>query len=81
MAKKRWIVASALAVVFLLGTAVPLRAWEGDEKCERRIHKAEQNLEKAVRKHGEHSEQAERRRHEVQEARERCRHDHDRDRR
>jgi len=80
MANKRGILATTLAVLFLLAAAVPLRASADDEKCERRVHKAEQNLEKAVRKHGEYSQQAEQRRRELEEARERCRHDHDSDR-
>ncbi len=55
-----------------------------DEKCERRIHKAEDALRDAERHHGEHSRQAEQRRRQLEEAREKCRHDrdhdHDRDR-
>lgn len=79
MAKKREVLGSTLAVLLVFTAAVPLRASDDDRKCERRVHKAEQNLEKAVRKHGEYSQQAERRR-ELEEARERCRHDHDSDR-
>lgn len=77
MANKRVILATTLAVLLALGAAVPVLALDDDEKCERRIHKAEQNLEKAVRKHGEYSKQAEQRRRELEEARERCRHDRD----
>ena len=76
----------ALLSMALLGVAaVPARA-DGDdhrdgdhERCERTVHKAEQNLEKAVHRHGEHSRQAEQRRHQLEELRERCHMgDHDR---
>jgi F0F1-type ATP synthase epsilon subunit len=78
MTKKPGIVATILAALFLFGSAIPVRALD-DDRCERRIHKAEENLQKAIRKHGEHSRQAEQKRHELEEAREQCRHDHDRD--
>ena len=76
---KLWI-AAFIALGFMAGT-IPARAYDRDDdrKCERRIHKAEENLERAVRRHGEHSRQAEARRHELEEARERCHH-HDGDR-
>lgn len=79
--------AAMLLTVFLaLGSMVPAQARDRDDKCEQRIHKAEENLRKAERKHGANSRQAQRRRHELEEARERCRHrehfgDHDQDRR
>lgn len=78
MTRRSGILAAVLAVFFLLSSAAPLRALD-DEKCERRIHKAEENLRRAVARHGEHSQQAEQRRHELEEVRERCHHDHDRD--
>jgi hypothetical protein len=85
MAKKHAIPAAVLAAFFLLGSAVPSQAWDRDDKCRRRIEKAEMNLNKAIRRHGERSRQAEQRRRELQEARERCHfdrdHDHDHDRR
>ena len=73
-------IAAFIAVGLLAGT-IPAKAYDRDDdrKCERRIHKAEENLERAVRRHGEHSRQAEARRHELEEARERCHH-HDGDR-
>ena len=76
---KLWI-AAFIALGFFAGT-IPARAYDRDDdrKCERRIHKAEENLEKAVHRHGEHSPQAEKRRHELEEVRERCHH-HDGDR-
>lgn len=73
------VAAAALIAFALIAGTVPVRGDDRDEKCERRIHKAEENLEKAVHKHGEHSRQAEQRRHDLEEAREHCHHDHDRD--
>ena len=77
-------VGQALLCLSLLGTAaIPALADRDDhnERCERSVHKAEQNLEKAVRRHGERSRQAEQRRHQLEEARERCHmgRDHDGD--
>jgi hypothetical protein len=70
---KLWI-AAFIALSFLAST-IPARAFDRDDhRCERRIHRAEENLDRAVRKHGEHSRQAEQRRHELEEAREHCRH-------
>jgi hypothetical protein len=79
MTKKSGVLAAILAAFFLVGSAVPSRALDRDDKCERQVHKAEANLQKAIRRHGEHSEQAEQKRHQLEEARERCRHDHDQD--
>src|SRR5580700_6283733 len=73
------ILCAMLAISLLAGVATPARA-DRDDKCQRDIHKAEENLEKAVHKHGEHSRQAEDRRRQLEEVRERCRaHDHDHD--
>jgi hypothetical protein len=80
MKGKYGVLAAILAALFLFGSAAPVRALDRDDKCERRIHKAEENLQKAIRKHGEHSRQAEQRRHQLEETREQCHHDHDRDR-
>jgi hypothetical protein len=60
-----------LGASLMAGLATPAHA-DRDDRCERKIRKAEQNLEKAERKHGEHSRQAEKRRHELEEQRERC---------
>jgi len=73
------VLAIILAAFFLFGSALPARALDRDDKCERRVHRAEENLERAIRRHGEHSRQAEQRRHQLEEARERCHRDHDRD--
>jgi uncharacterized membrane protein YccC len=77
MTRKSGILAAILAAFFVFGSAVPSRAVDRDDKCERRVHQAEENLQKAIRRHGEHSRQAEQRRRQLEEARERCRHDHD----
>ena len=75
--RSKLLIAGLIAFGFMAGT-VQVRALDrDDEKCEKRIHKAQENLEKAIRKHGEHSEAAERRRHELEEVRERCHHDRD----
>jgi hypothetical protein len=79
MKEKTGLLAIILAAFFLFGSAVPGRALDRDDKCERRIHRAEENLERAIRRHGEHSRQAEQRRHQLEEVRERCHRDHDRD--
>ncbi len=80
MTKKYAVLAAVLATFFLLGSAVPTQAMNRDEKCERRIQRAETNLHRAIRKHGDRSRQAEHRRRELQEVRERCHYDRDRDR-
>ena len=72
---------STLIIGGFIVTALPIQAFDrDDERCERQIHKAQEQLEKAVHKHGEHSRQAEEKRHHLEEVRERCHHDHDRDR-
>lgn len=72
--KTKLLIAALIAFGFMAST-VSVRA--DDEKCEKQIHKAQEQLEKAIRKHGEHSEQAEQKRHKLEEVRERCHHDHD----
>ncbi len=84
MLKNLWktgLLAAAVFGLLLLGGAPRAHADNRDERCERRIHKAEENLERAIRRHGERSRQAENRRHQLEEARERCHHDRDHDRR
>ena len=78
--KTKLFIAALITFGFVTGT-IPARAYDRDDdrRCERRVHKAEENLERAIRRHGEHSRQAERRRHELEEAREHCHH-HDGDR-
>jgi len=79
MKEKTGVLAVILAAFFLFGSALPARALDRDDKCQRRIHRAEESLERAIRKHGEHSRQAEQRRHQLEEVRERCHRDRDHD--
>jgi hypothetical protein len=79
MTKKSAVSAAILAAFFLVGSAVPSRALDRDDKCERQVQKAEANLQKAIRRHGEHSQQAEQKRHQLEGVRERCHHDHNQD--
>ena len=68
-----------LTMIGFVGASVPARA---DERCERRIHKAEEKLRDAVQRHGENSRQAHKRHEQLEEARRRCGvrdRDHDRD--
>jgi len=75
---KTGLLAGAVFGLLLFGGAARAHADNRDERCERRIHKAEENLERAVRRHGERSRQAQDRRRQLEEARERCHRDHDR---
>ena len=72
--KTKLSIAALIAFGFVAGT-IPARAYDRDDerKCERRVHRAEENLEKAVHRHGEHSPQAERRREQLERVRARCR--------
>jgi hypothetical protein len=72
-----------LTIAGLGASSIPARA---DDKCERRIHQAEDKLRDAVQRHGEDSKQARKRRHELEEAKRQCgdhhdmdHHDHDHD--
>lgn len=71
----RVILAAAMVGSLLLWSPAPMQARDRDDKCGKRVHKAEENLRRAERRHGEHSRQAEDRRHELEEAREKCGHD------
>ncbi len=69
-----------LAMAGLLGTSVPLRADDAHERCEKRIHKAEDKVRDAVHRYGENSRQAHKRREQLEDARRKCGYyDHDRD--
>ena len=63
-----------LTIAGLGGSSLPARA---DDKCERRIHQAEDKLRDAVQRHGEDSKQARKRRQELEEAKRRCGDHHD----
>lgn len=68
----RVILAAAMVGSLLLWSPARIQARDRDDRCERRVHKAEENLRRAERRHGEHSRQAEDRRHQLEEAREKC---------
>ncbi len=70
-----------LTIAGLVGTSVPLRADDAHERCEKRIHKAEEKVHDAVHRYGENSRQAHKRREQLEDARRKCGYrDHDRDR-
>ena len=72
----------ALLTIGLVGPSLPARADDRDErheKCEKRIHQAEDKLRDAVNRHGEESRQARKRREELEEAKRRCGDHHDMD--
>jgi hypothetical protein len=78
-----------LTTVGLVGSSLPARADDDRrEKCERRIHQAEDNLKDAIQHHGEDSKQARKRREQLEHVRRDCpdmehhdmeHHDHDHD--
>jgi len=65
-----------LTVVGLVGSSRPARA---DEKCERRVHQAEDKLRDAIQRHGEDSKEARKRREQLEEAKRNCTDYHDAD--
>jgi hypothetical protein len=66
-----------LTIIGFVAASVPARA---DERCERRVHQAEEKLRQAIDRHGEHSKQAHKRREELENVRRSCGyHDHDHD--
>jgi hypothetical protein len=67
---------ASLMIAGLGASSLPARA---DEKCERRIHQAEDKLRDAVQRHGEDSKQARKRREELEEAKRQCPDHHDAD--
>jgi hypothetical protein len=72
----RMLCIALLTIVGLVGSSVPARA---DERCERRIHQAEDRVRDAVQRHGEDSRQARKRRAELEEVRRQCPEHHDMD--
>ena len=77
-----------LTIVGLVGSSLPVRADDRDdrrERCERKIHQAEDKLRDAIQRHGEESRQAHKRREQLEEVRRHCgdydrdHHDHDHD--
>ena len=68
-----------LTMIGLVGASAPARA--DNERCERKIHRAEERLRDAVQRYGENSRQAHRRHEQLEDARRRCGYrDRDRDR-
>ena len=65
-----------LAGFFFMVALAPLRA---DDRCARRVEKAEARLHEAIEHHGEHSRIAEKRREELHRVREACHMHGDRD--
>ncbi len=65
-----------LTITGLVGSSLPARA---DDKCEKRIHQAEDKLRDAIQRHGEDSKQARKRRAELEEAKRQCPDHHDMD--
>ena len=60
--RKFWttgIFAALLVGLLTFGWTTPVQAFDRDhdEKCERRVHRAEEQLREAERRHGEHSRQ------------------------
>jgi len=70
-----------LTITGLVGSSLQARAddRDRDNRCERRVHQAEDKLRDAVQRHGEDSKQARKRRHELEEARRQCPDHHDMD--
>ena len=67
------------SIAGLVGSSVPARA-DRDDKCERRIHQAEEKLRHAIERHGEGSRQAHERHEQLERVRRSCGRDHDHDR-
>ncbi len=68
----RVLLATAALVGMLAFAGTPRAYAYDDERCERRIIKADHKLHQAIERHGWYSRQADHWRHELHEARERC---------
>lgn len=64
----RTITLSACSALLLFGTLTGA----AEDRCDKRIRKAEEHLQQEVRKHGEHSRQAEKSRRDLEHARANC---------
>lgn len=67
-----------LIIAGLVGGSLPARA--DDDRCEKKIHKAEEKHREAAQRYGENSPQAHKRHEQLEEVRRRCGRDHDHDR-
>ena len=64
-----------LTIAGLVGSTVPVRAQDRDDRhsqCERRVQQAEDKLRDAIQRHGEDSRQARKRHEELEQARRNC---------
>jgi hypothetical protein len=71
----RILAVALLTIVGLVGTTLPARADDRDERrarCETRIHQAHERLESAVKRYGEDSRQARKRREQLEEQKRNC---------
>jgi hypothetical protein len=71
----RILAVALLTIVGLVGTSLPARADDRDERrarCEQRIHAAQDKVRDAVQRHGEDSKQARKRREELEEQKRNC---------
>ncbi len=78
----RTLCVALLMIVGLVGSSLPARADDRDDRhkrCERQIHQAEDRLRYAVQRHGEESRQAHKRRQQLEEVKRRCGDHPDRD--
>jgi len=74
--KKKFLSRTLLVSAAFLGTLVfagaPRAFAEDDDRCQRRVARADHKLHEAVEHHGWESRQADRARHDLHEAREQC---------
>ena len=78
----RVICIALLTIIGLVGSSLPVRAEDRDDRhnaCERQIHQAEDKLRDAIQRHGEDSRQAHKRREQLEEVKRRCDDHHDKD--
>jgi hypothetical protein len=71
----RILTVALLTIVGLVGTSLPVRADDRDERrarCERRIHAAQDKLNDAIQRHGENSRQAHKRHEQLEQERHNC---------
>jgi hypothetical protein len=71
----RIVAVALLTIVGLVGTSLPARADDRDERrsrCERRIHAAQDKLNDAIHRHGENSKQAHKRHEQLEQERRNC---------
>lgn len=71
----RILAVALLTIVGLVGTSLPARADDRDERrarCERRIRAAQDRLHDAIQRHGENSRQAHKRHEQLEQERHNC---------